>query len=484
MKKRTKNLIVVAICIAALGGTAIALSLTGGGGSSSSSSSSAADIELISKKSEDIASMEVTNKKGKYTLIPLKKTSISASSSAAGSASSGTAETTYTVKELAGCPVNTSETGSVVKNGFSLAASRNLGTVSDLDDFGLKNPQATVKVTFQDGSSFNYKIGKTSATDSSAYYMCGLDSSNVYMVSIDAGLLEGAEYFASKEVLTISSSDGNNSFTSIKLSGTNYPQAVSIAKQGDDLKITAPQEYGIDSEKLSSLESELTSLTATSVEAINPDSAALEKYGLDKPCATAEFTVNKGGYKLSAGEKDGKYYVMLGKVNIVYGVSADTISAWAQSGLFGLRDKTVFAPDVSSVKSFTVTVGSTANELNVTRAKDTKNSTSSETAYTYKLTGNSGKSLDYDTNYKTFYEKATSVSILEETNKKPDGSPAITLQYKYFDKADTDTVEFYVSSDRRYTAVVNGKAFGSATKDDVDKITESVKLLENGETVS
>ena len=150
MKSSTRNIIVVGAAAVVLGGAVFALNKTGGGppGSSSAGSSSAA-IQLISKKSEDITSMKVTNKKGGYTLVPLPSGSFgsvsSSSASSGAAASSGTSSSVnYTVRELSGCPVNTGETSTVVQNGFSLSATKNIGKTSSLENYGLKDPQATV----------------------------------------------------------------------------------------------------------------------------------------------------------------------------------------------------------------------------------------------------------------------------------------------------------------------------------------------------
>ena len=238
MKSSTRNIIVVGAVAVVLGGAVFALNKTGGGSSSGSSStaSSEAAIQLISKSSDNVASMKVTNKKGSYTLVPLPSGSLGTSTSSASSGASSSV--TYTVQELNGCPVNTGETGSAVQNGFSLSATKNLGKVSSLADYGLKNPQATIEVTFKDGTTYGYKIGNVTATDSSAYYMCGLESDNVYVVSVDAGLLEDANYFVTKDMLTISASSSSttstdssssaNDFTKISLSGKNFPKGVTF----------------------------------------------------------------------------------------------------------------------------------------------------------------------------------------------------------------------------------------------------------------
>lgn len=485
MRNNIRNLIVIAVVAAVLGGALLTLKLTGNNTTASSSASSAASIELVSKKSEDVVSMNVVNQKGSYTLVPVSKAPSAASSAASSQASSdGTGSVTYTVRELSGCPINTSETESVVKNGFSLVASKNLGTVSSLDEFGLQNPQATVRVSFKDGSSYDYKIGKVSATDSTAYYMCGLNSDNVYIVSIDDGLLEGPDYFISKDILAITSSSGDNDFARIILSGSAYPKPVTLSLSENDLKITAPAEYSVDATALSDLKTNLSTLTADSVAAVNPDAAALKKYGLDHPAAAADFTVNGKRYTLNVGSKDGgDRYVMLGGVNVVYSAAATSLS-WSDKGLFGLRDKKILSPDMESVKSVTVVSGGKTDELNVARTKDASKSTQDKTYYTYKLTGNGGKSLDYEKNYLNYFSAITGVTVLQDAQEKPSGAPDLTLTYRYFDKSGADTVEFYKSGDRRYTAVLNGSVFGVVTQDDLDTLTNETALMESGKAVS
>lgn len=482
MRSNIRNLIIVAVCIVVLGGAFLTLKLTGNDKAASSSASSTASIELVSKKSEDVVSMNVVNAKGSYTLIPVKAP---VASKASSSASSGASGPTYTVKELAGCAIDTSATESAVKNGFSLVASKNLGTVSNLEEYGLKNPQATVKVQFADGSSYDYKIGKTSATDSSAYYMCGLNSDNVYIVSVDQGLLQGASYFVSKTVLAITNQSGDNNFSKITLSGANYPQPVTFSFYQTSMRISSPAVYAADSDKLSNLKSALASLTASSVEAVNPDAAALKKYGFESPTAVAEYSVNGGDYAITAGAKDGSScYVMLKGVNVIYKVDSASIDAWAQQNLFGLRSKAILAPDIKTVKALTVAAGSSENVLNLTRAKNEKQSTQDTASYDYKVTGNGGKSLDYSKNYTNFFSKLTAVSILQDASQKPSGTPAMTVKCQYFDDSKTDTVEFFQSGDRRYTAVLNGQVLGLVAQDDLDTVTGTIAALESGQAVS
>jgi hypothetical protein len=479
MKTGTRNLVIVASCIVVLGGAAAALTLTGGGnGKSSSSSSSAPTIDLVSKKSEDIVSMSVKNKKGSYTLIPVVKTVVPSASSGASSSTSGVAETDYTIKGLEDAPVDYTAAAQVIQDGFSLVATQNLGTVSNPQEFGLTDPQATVEVSFKDGSSYNYKIGNALPTDSSSYYMSGEDSNNVYVVSVDSGILEDANYFIKKELLNIQSSTGENDFTTITLSGKNYPQPIVFKKTGTTEEMVFPIKADPDINNYGTLKTALTSLAATSVVKTNPTAADLKAYGLDQPAAIAEFTVNSASYKVLLGaKKDSGYYAMLDKVNVVYEVSADSVSAWAQASTFSLRSKIIYLPNITTVKSIAVTRNGTKTALNVARTKDESKSTQDQPEYTYKVTSSGGKAVDYDNAYKTFYQNLIGMELLEQASTKPAGQPDYTIEYQYFDQSTIDKIEFYKNGDRRYTAVFNGQVEGNVTSPDLDKIVYDFQQL-------
>lgn len=106
MRSNVRSLVIVGAFVVVLGGALAALKLTGNDKSASSSSVSTASIELVSKKSEDVVSMKVTNAKGSYTLLPVTKGGVGSSlaaSASSDSSSSGSSNVSWTVKELAGC---------------------------------------------------------------------------------------------------------------------------------------------------------------------------------------------------------------------------------------------------------------------------------------------------------------------------------------------------------------------------------------------
>jgi pterin-4a-carbinolamine dehydratase len=228
----------------------------------------------------------------------------------------------------------------------------------------------------------------------------------------------------------------------------------------------------------------LETVTATSAASIKPDAAALKKYGFDKPSAVIKFTVNGKSYKLTAGAKNGaNRYVMLEGTDVIYITTNASVDAWADASYFTLRSKFVLLPLITDVSGMTVTSGSEVNTFAIARTKDEKKSTEDTPAYTYTVTGNNGKKLTYDKNFKNYYQTVISATLLEDYSKKPSGTPAATIEYKYFDGS-KHIVQFYNAADRRFAAVVDGIVCGLVKSTDVDTIISNTKLMENDTLVS
>jgi hypothetical protein len=486
MKSSTRNLIIAGAAALVLGGAVFAVNKLGGTRSSSSASDSSETIELISKTSSDVASMTVKNKKGSYTIIPMPTGTI-------GSSSAASTSLNFTVQELSGCPINIDRANAVVQNGISLGALKNIGKVNNLSDFGLTDPQATVEVKYKDGSDFGYKIGSATATNSGTYYMCGLNSDNVYVVAVDDGILEAATYFVKTDMLSITpdSSDSTskanpqNVFHKITLTGKNFPTPVVIQEIDEMPTIVSPAKYEVDAQNVTDLLGVLGSLTADSAVVTKPDAAALKQYGFDNPTVKAVYSVNKENHTLIIGNKSSKgYYAMVDNINVIYEVSASDVSALTDTDLFKLRSKLIFVPNINTVKKIEITSSGKTDVINVSRTENTESSTEDNKVYNYKVTGTDGKELDYDKNYKNAYQTLISLVIYDQTDKMPSGTPAITIKYSFFDKSTTNTLALYAIDNRHYTAVLDGTVYGLCTKNDVENVLNAIADLEAGKTVS
>lgn len=112
MKPATRNLLILGVCIVVLGGALAALMLTGGETDASTTSSSQ-DIALLNREEADVASIEVTNTSGVFTIVPAEEQPESsaagssaleeASSDASGATSSDAEEEiNFSIQELEG----------------------------------------------------------------------------------------------------------------------------------------------------------------------------------------------------------------------------------------------------------------------------------------------------------------------------------------------------------------------------------------------
>ena len=71
-----------------------------------------------------------------------------------------------------------------------------------------------------------------------------------------------------------------------------------------------------------------------------------------------------------------------------------------------------------------------------------------------------------------FYENLTMVELADTKSDSKNGSPVLTVTYKYSSDGSTDTVSYYKSDGNRYVAVVNGRVAGHAYQ---SKVNTAVK---------
>ena len=71
-----------------------------------------------------------------------------------------------------------------------------------------------------------------------------------------------------------------------------------------------------------------------------------------------------------------------------------------------------------------------------------------------------------------FYENLTMVELADTKSDSKNGSPVLTVTYKYSSDGSTDTVSYYKSDSNRYVAVVNGRVAGHAYQ---SKVNTAVK---------
>lgn len=487
MKKSVKYLLIILAVVLVLGAAVLTLVLTDPNRNAEEESSVVSEntISLISKEAAEVASMEVSfrgDQEGSYTLLPKE-------------ASEEDAEQTFTIAGLEGLTLKESALESVASFGHSLTATKDLGTVDGLAEYGLEEPQISVKVTFTDGSTFSYEVGDE--TPNGGYYVKTADSDNLYVSSLGANLLKKKLQLVDTTILSItapeseesaaSGTEATNVFNSLKLSGANFAEPIEISYKPDStlmttFRIVKPREIGCDDEKISTITASLEALSADDVAAVYPDDALLEDYGLAEPLSKLEFTANDTEtHTLITGNRtDAGTYVMVDDVPVVYLVANATVSEWADASLYDLRVSFLILPYIDDVEQVKIETADTTHSFTLTRTVDEENSTEEDISYNLTVKGTAGQDLTIDT-FKKFYQVVIGVQLFGTTEEEPAGKPYLTLTYGYYDTDQTDVVEFYESkeSDRTYIAVVNGQVDGTVKMTTLDSLLSNAKDMEN-----
>ena len=160
MKSSPKNkFVILGIWAVALIAGIAALNFLGNrSGSSASSSVSTTEISLLNQGLSNLTQIEVQNSSGSYTLVRDESGTLAAQSSSSG----GSTDPVFTIKELSGYDLDSTAVKAAAQNGCALSASKAIDVssgTSSTSGFGLENPQATMKMTYEDGSTATLLIG-------------------------------------------------------------------------------------------------------------------------------------------------------------------------------------------------------------------------------------------------------------------------------------------------------------------------------------
>ena len=485
MKSSTRNLIIVAAVVVVLVAALVTLLLLPqDSGESASSAVSDSGISLVSKQSEDVSSMVVTNEHGTYTLVPRTETT---------TADDGTESQSrlYYVEEYGDdIPIDTAKTLLVVRNGFSLVASKNVGEVENLADYGLDNPVARVEVYFNDNTSYKYRIGNVSAGDSSSYYMCGEDSNNVYVVSIEEDLLADKMAFVKKRLYALEAATDVNAtdsgITEVTLTGKNLgADSVTIKTENDSYVMYADgEETQNDSSVLDTLFASLMSASASEVVAVNPTEAQLEEAGMLSPDATVTLNGDGNEYTMIAGKLEGdERYIMLEGRDVLYKISELSVETWTQTSVEAMMSNFLLMPTLDELTSMTITTEDQTYAFDMDREENTEVTSSNSSEYNYFVTCN-GQDIDYENLFRSFYKSIIAIQFLSASDEEPQGDPILTIEYEYYDQSQPkQEVCFYALSDRRYLATANGKTVGIVTETNFRNIALNCERVLNGEEI-
>ena len=157
--------------------------------------------------------------------------------------------------------------------------------------FGLEKPRATVRVSYTDNTTATILVGSDADGGAGTYATLG-GSKDVFLVSSDSvdAFLYSVLDLISAEITPSATSVDDNVFSVIELSGTHYPDPITIVPNDDEAikssyRLTSPYEMFADNYEGNDVSGSIRGLYAESVVSVNPSGSQLSSYGLSDPYA-------------------------------------------------------------------------------------------------------------------------------------------------------------------------------------------------------
>lgn len=471
---------------------------------SSGTSSDSEKIVITDKEQENVLKMEVRNETGSFS-FERNQHEVSVTDDD-GNVSTST-EYYWTSPELDGVDHNDSTIGSFVRCMAGLSASSMVEeNAQDLEKYGLADPVAEVKVTFDDGTSADICFGIRNPAASNYVYCLTNGGSDVMQVSYYSA---GSAFYDIRDFVNLvltEAYDANNAkeLDYLVIDRKDLDEEVRIEYMADVAaesekedsvittfnthRITSPITAELDTTKGQTFCYGLYSLTASSCEYIDPTEQETADAGLDDPFCKVSFKYGGKarvlllGNEIRTASSDDEsseslssvtgYYAMFEGGNIIYSISTDN-APWYTFQVQDIMSRRPISPYIYTIDTLTVTTP--------------------DGEYVFKVSGDAddhvftcGDTVLNDSSFKSFYQHLIT-SMGEElyfSDEKPE--PYITLNFKYREEYyDTygrseDTIEFYKSDDRKNIVSVNGDILYKVRQIYTQRLLENLDALFNG----
>lgn len=361
-----------------------------------------------------------------------------------------------------------------------------------LNEFGLEDDPVEVTVTGK-GEKESLMIGdEVPGQDSSQWYV--LWKEEVYIVSdsnVEA-FQYGVKDLVSKQI-TPDRDESDDSFrvTLADIQGEGMDE-IQIRHQGseelagyqvDSYQLTAPINYPASAAVSEDILPMFFGLKAQDVAVLHPTAEDRVQVGLDQPYRQVEIEYqtkdsekNKISILVSNIDDAGNLYVENGS-DVIYKCRPQDIS-WLNLTVDTVISHTILIPDVTSLKTLTITQGDGSSYQIQLQNMGTDNG---KVLY-------DGKELDVDS-FRNFYYGLISVEadevILENLPDTSGMNKIAEIKFAYTDESKkSDTVTYYSESARKAYAVLDGNERGfRLSETQLDTVLGNLQKLINGEEV-
>lgn len=361
-----------------------------------------------------------------------------------------------------------------------------------LNEFGLENDPVEVTVTGKGGKESLMIGDEVPGQDSSQWYV--LWKEEVYIVSdsnVEA-FQYGVKDLVSKQI-TPDRDESDDSFrvTLADIQGEGMDE-IQIRHQGseelagyqvDSYQLTAPINYPASAAVSEDILPMFFGLKAQDVAVLHPTAEDRVQVGLDQPYRQVEIEYqtkdsekNKISILVSNIDGAGNLYVENGS-DVIYKCRPQDIS-WLNLTVDTVISHTILIPDVTSLKTLTITQGDGSSYQIQLQNMRTDNG---KVLY-------DGKELDVDS-FRNFYYGLISVEadevIIENLPDTSGMNKIAEIKFAYTDESKkSDTVTYYSESARKAYAVLDGNERGfRLSETQIDTVLGNLQKLINGEEV-
>lgn len=512
ISKRTRTLILAAIAVVVLGGLLAVLLLLPSGEEGASSTASSDPSVTVLDKSKDAEGNLVDNPVKALT-IQLKEEEITFSM----------VDDELVADKYKDLPVNTYNIGSLADDVASITAARKVESQEDPAAFGFDEPLARVKATYHDNSTYEFEIGDETPYQD-GYYFRGAGGSEIYIVDTTMGEMitqPSTAYIGTTLITapTVKEDDENGQavLRDMALSGSVRETAFSFQRVTSEdseqfaystYKITTPYLRGVDSNMAQTLET-YTSLSATEAVVAHPTKENLTKYGFDTPYSVAKLNVavttevedtetssnttssgteeaatktsyyNVTPHTLTVGSKDedGNYYLMADDIDVIYRVSASSLSAWVELQYDDVADKMLFMTDITTVGSMAWTIDGQETVFELTHHPEEEDRDKN-------LTVKVGDQTLSTPDFRSLYQIMMGVQRNSAADSKPTGTPDVTFRLTLLDESEPFvSASFYHTSASLYTCVLSTGECYQVKASDINTLKTQMDNYLNGKEV-
>lgn len=358
----------------------------------------------------------------------------------------------------------------------------------DLEPYGLKNPEGTAKIYFDNGKSYTVFVGAESPySETEGRYMKIEGDKNIYVLdkSVADLILAKKTDFISLSITNVSFEKLTDVLKRADFSGKNVKAFSLIPEQktydginyAASFKLSLPYDIFIDDDKANTVFSTLLNLFASDIEVLGYTDADLRKYGLSDPSVVASFTFSEDeSIKLTLGNKsdEGYYYLISDKYKVIYRVKDHYAETLATISPVSVMSTSPVLPNIHSVQNMIIDYkGERYNYKIVSDPSD-------KTFLEVKLDGKEIPAADF----KRFYSTALLYKATDISDTNVEGSPPLRFEYVYNDKQkSSDLLEFYSIGERRYKVVKNKTSAYITKSSEINDITTVLDKLIAGERI-